>query len=104
MHPYARSSPLLALLLLTLFPGPTLAFDCRPTLPASSGRAKQAFDLTPLDGLRSAHKETDTPPTRSRATVRMRLCGEEGVGRDEQLADEDQVRSEGLIGLLDGAV
>ena len=62
------------------------AFECAFTANGVS------YDLTPLGGVRSASSRTDTPPTQSEARLRMDLCGD-GVGREDGLADEDQVHS-----------
>jgi hypothetical protein len=75
----------LPLALLPLFPV-SAAFKC--VLTASS----VTYDLTSLGGLHTANSETDTPPTRSAARVRVDLCGR-GVGAEDDVEDEDQVRA-----------
>lgn len=72
-----------------------------PLLPLSSAfkclltASDITYDITPLGTLRTTDSETDTPPTRSAARVRMDLCGE-GVGLEDDTEDEDQVRRCGL--------
>ncbi len=87
------SLPSLTLLLSLL--STTLAatsFDCKLTIPSGDrSKSSQYFDLTTLEGLRSALKETDTPPTKSEAKVTMALCGDDGIGSDDALSEEDQV-------------
>jgi hypothetical protein len=61
------------------------AFECSFTANGVS------YDLNPLGNVRTASSRTDTPPTQSEARLRMALCGD-GVGREDGLADEDQVR------------
>ena len=79
------------LLVLLLLPA-VLAFDCRIDLPSSKSKGKDVhFDLGPLDGEHSASKTTQTPPTTNEAKVRLVLCGDEGLKRDSDVADEDQV-------------
>jgi hypothetical protein len=89
-----RSRFISVLLVLLLLPA-VLAFDCRLDLPSSNGKKGKDvhFDLGPLDGEYSASKTTQTPPTTNEAKVRLRLCGDEGLKRDTEMADEDQVRS-----------
>lgn len=72
--------PLLPLGLLPL----SSAFKC--LLTASD----ITYDISPLGNLRTTDSETDTPPTRSAARVRMDLCGK-GVGQEDGVEDEDQV-------------
>lgn len=67
------------------------SFDCKPTIPSNDrSESSRHFDLTALDGVRSSIKETDTPPTKSEAKVKMSLCGDDGIGNDDTLAEEDQ--------------
>ena len=76
--------PLPALLVLFLLLAlPSLSFNCN--LETSS----ITYDLTPLDGLRHASKNTPTPPTTSEAKVSMRLCSE--LEKHDDVPDEDQV-------------
>ncbi|KAH8090717.1 autophagy-related protein 27 [Filobasidium floriforme] len=86
-----RSQFISVLLVLLLLPA-VLAFDCRLDLPSSNGKKGKDvhFDLGPLDGEHSASKTTQTPPTTNEAKVRLRLCGDEGLKRDTEMADEDQ--------------
>lgn len=77
---------LLLPLALTAFLPSTSAFKC--LLTASS----ITYDLNPLGDLRTANSETDTPPTKSAARLRMDLCGK-GVGSEDEIDDEDQVGS-----------
>jgi hypothetical protein len=68
------------------------AFDCKLTLPSlDRSKPDEVFDLNPLSGQRSASKETDTPPTKNEAVVKMQLCGDDGVEKDDKLSEEDQV-------------
>ncbi|XAO27439.1 hypothetical protein I312_106293 [Cryptococcus bacillisporus CA1280] len=60
------------------------AFDC--SLTASS----ISYDISPLTGLRTASKDSSTPPTTSEAKVSMNLCAAEGLGKEDGVADEDQ--------------
>ncbi|ODN94851.1 hypothetical protein L198_04999 [Cryptococcus wingfieldii CBS 7118] len=60
------------------------AFDCALS-PGSI-----PFDLHPLAGIRTASKQSDTPPTTSEAKVSLDLCNPEGLQREEGLSDEDQ--------------
>ncbi|KIR59273.1 hypothetical protein I314_04788 [Cryptococcus bacillisporus CA1873] len=60
------------------------AFDC--SLTASS----ISYDISPLTGLRTASKDSSTPPTTSEAKVSMNLCAAEGLGKEDDVADEDQ--------------
>lgn len=86
-------STLLVLLLLTVSLPAVLAFDCRLDLPSSKNKGKEVhFDLGSLDGEHSASKTTETPPTTNEAKVRLRICGDEGLKRDGDVAEEDQVR------------
>ncbi|WVQ94861.1 hypothetical protein IAU59_001944 [Kwoniella sp. CBS 9459] len=48
------------------------------------------YDLSPLSGVREVLKETSTPPTTTEARVKMELCGSEGLGKEDGVADEDQ--------------
>lgn len=61
------------------------AFDCSITASSIS------YDLSPLTGLRTASKDSSTPPTTSEAKVSMNLCAAEGLGKEDGVADEDQV-------------
>ncbi|WWC72168.1 uncharacterized protein I206_106128 [Kwoniella pini CBS 10737] len=48
------------------------------------------YDISPLAGLRQVSKDTPTPPTTTEARVKMDLCGPEGIGKEDGMADEDQ--------------
>lgn len=61
------------------------AFDCSITAFSIS------YDISPLAGLRTASKDSSTPPTTSEVKVSMNLCGGEGLGKEDGVADEDQV-------------
>ena len=79
-----RSRPLLLLpfLLLAL---PAFPFSCN--VVANDIK----YDLSPLSGPRSASRNTQTPPTTSEARVLMDLCSDQGIKKEEKVADEDQV-------------
>jgi hypothetical protein len=50
------------------------------------------YDISPLSGLRVAEqKDTPTPPTTNDAMVRMDLCSEDGLQKEEGIDDRDQV-------------
>ena len=50
------------------------------------------YDISPLSGLRVAEqKDTPTPPTTNDAMVRMDLCSEDGLQKEEGVDDRDQV-------------
>lgn len=74
--------PVLSILILAI---PIDAFDC--AFQASS----IDYDLKPLGGLRTSSKENPTPPTTSEGKVFMDLCGENGIPKEDDVADEDQV-------------
>lgn len=76
----------LALLALVHFPRLVSAFSCEVS---ASGIE---YDLRPLAGLRTAVRESDTPPTKSEARATLDLCGD-GMPREDGVADEDQVRT-----------
>jgi len=64
---------------------PVRSFDCAFELGPIS------YDLSPLAGVRTATKETQTPPTTSEARVTLDLCSKSGVPKEEGVSDEDQV-------------
>jgi hypothetical protein len=93
----SRLQPISVLLVLLLLPA-VLAFDCRLDLPSNGKKGKDVhFDLGPLDGENLASKTTQTPPTTNEAKVRLVLCGDEGLKRDTDVADEDQVRGHSAL-------
>ncbi|OXB35313.1 hypothetical protein J007_04980 [Cryptococcus neoformans] len=61
-----------------------VAFDCSITVSSIS------YDISPLAGLRTASKDSSTPPTTSEVKVSMDLCAGEGLGKEDGVADEDQ--------------
>ncbi|KAJ9108956.1 hypothetical protein QFC21_000279 [Naganishia friedmannii] len=67
-------------------------FDCRPSfdLKDRKGETTVHFDLESLSGLRTASKQTETPPTTNEATVSMTLCGDDVLPVDDKIAEEDQ--------------
>ena len=83
-RPVSRPLDMFAILRLLPLLSLAAAFECAFTANGVS------YDLKPLGGVRSASSRTDTPPTQSEARLRMDLCGD-GVGREDGLADEDQV-------------
>lgn len=61
------------------------AFSCKQTINGKD------YDLGPLGGLREVSKESDTPPTKTIARVRMDLCSEDGVSKEDGVDEKDQV-------------
>ncbi|OCF43670.1 hypothetical protein I317_02420 [Kwoniella heveanensis CBS 569] len=79
------SARLLSLTLVTLTALPLVpAYQCAFTV------SDIPYDINPLSGVREVSKETPTPPTTSEAVVKMELCGSEGLGKEDGVADEDQ--------------
>jgi hypothetical protein len=66
------------------------SFSCNPTVGGKT------YDLAPLAGVREVSKESDTPPTKTVARVRMELCAGDGLKKDDGVDERDQVRSVGL--------
>ena len=75
-------SPALLLVLLAL---PAQALMCDLTAGG------QHYDLTPLGGLHQASTKTDSPPTVYEARATFDICSEDGIPREDGVADEDQV-------------
>jgi len=70
-----------------------LGYECRQFLTVPRKKNKEIhFDLTPLGGERTSSKETNTPPSRNEAQVKMNLCGDDTIPKNPSLSDEDQVR------------
>ncbi|KAJ9097369.1 hypothetical protein QFC19_006837 [Naganishia cerealis] len=67
-------------------------FNCRPTFDSKNrkGETKQYFNLEPLSELQTVTKTTETPPTTNEARVSMTLCGDDVLGVDDKIAEEDQ--------------
>jgi hypothetical protein len=60
-------------------------FSCKQTVDGKD------YDLGPLGGLREVSKESDTPPSKTIARVRMDLCSEDGVQKEDGVDEKDQV-------------
>lgn len=77
---------------LIAFTHQALAFNCQPIVNGHGKNSKDVlYELEPLKGERSANKETLTPPTVSEAVVRITLCGDDVLSKDDEFPDEDQV-------------
>jgi hypothetical protein len=85
-------SRLLAVTLVLLTLRTVSAFDCRLDLTPPGKKASELhFDLTPLGRQVETSKTTETPPTTNEAKLSFLLCGDEGLRRDNDVAEEDQV-------------
>lgn len=51
--------------------------------------ARDPFNLSELSGGKATSKETETPPTKNEAKLRLNLC--EDVGKESDVDDSDQV-------------
>ncbi|GMK57085.1 hypothetical protein CspeluHIS016_0309250 [Cutaneotrichosporon spelunceum] len=76
-----RLRPLLTLLPLA-YPVVAVAWTC-DAIPSAGN-----LDLSSLGGAKEAKKETETPPTRNTARVRLDLCGK--LSKEDGVQDEDQ--------------
>ncbi|WVR09557.1 hypothetical protein IAU60_006626 [Kwoniella sp. DSM 27419] len=62
----------------------TAAFSCSLT------SSDIPYDLNALSGTKVLSKESQTPPTTSEAKVSMELCGNDGLGPEDGIPDEDK--------------
>lgn len=68
---------------LAFVPWAIAAFSCEVSESGIS------YDLRPLGGLRTAVRESDTPPSKSEARADLDLCGN-GLPREDGISDQDQ--------------
>ena len=82
----------LLLCVAALLPSPSSAADSR-TCELSLPNLSSAYDLSPLSELQTIESTSKTPPTDTIHRVRMRLCGEDGIGKEEGVEEYDQVKA-----------
>lgn len=80
----------------------TLAFAASASAAAAAWDCKiDKYDLTPLGGVKRVAHDLDTPPSTTRRIVRLNLC--DVLGKEDKIADEDQVSCSPLPQLTDSA-
>lgn len=90
-----RAHPALRLILIGLLLSMLLplaqALECKPSVSDDTGGTLH-YDLTGLlDHEVTTSKTSETPPTKNIAKLRMMVCGDQGLKKDPDLSDEDQV-------------
>lgn len=74
-----------------------LAASATATLAAAAWDCKVGdYDLTALAGVKAATHDVVTPPSTARRIVRLNLC--DVLGKEDKVADEDQVRFPVVLG------
>ena len=85
---------LLLCLVVSILPSPSLAAEGPSCQLLNLPSPSNSYDLSPLSDLQLIEDTKKTPPTETTSRVRFKLCGGEGdgIGKEEGVDDEDQVR------------